>query len=1094
MKTLRVLGLALLMAAIYQAAPALAKTTTWTGAVSADWSEAGNWDCGGCAGDPFPEDGDTINFDSNSAANLTMNNDLSLAGVNLVLTDPAGKVFINGNSFSLSSAGVDMSASTGDMQINAPLSLSAATTMAINSGSSLELTNLSGAGGIAQSGGSLTLNGANTYSGATSIGGSGSLKLAVGATLASPSISVNSGVIEFTRENQLTGKPSLHLAPNGVYYSPDYQTVGSLTGSGTIRYSCGYYIVVDNDSDCEFIGDVEAKPYCGWFGTHEPNFIKQGSGTLKTSVGQRIGGTTANRHFTVNQGRLRSRLTHFYASVHINSGASFHALWASQFWGDFNLNAGSFWDLYMLNSQISAPSDYIICYGEINLAGNLRISSGPSGEPAYKPGQEIVFIQNETGNPVNGAFAGLPEGATINIKGRPFKISYVGGDGNDVSLTAPAAPGPSILSASTDTTGGYIDVQFDMAMDTAKTGWGQLKVEVDSAHSGTASRVYQHNTLLRLFLDNPVSSGQVVTLGHVIEYSKSPRDIGGALLAAFTDFPVTNNVGGAPAGPPVLASAATDAAGAIVEARFDKAMADPGGKHGQFSVTSGGAANACIAAALKSGDNTVIQLTLTNAVTHGQAVTLAYAAGDVQSADAQALADFGPLAVTNRVPGGGGGGDDGGDDDSDGDGEQPAPEEPQPPQVNRGASACPGLYPDKVMLNWGAAVSQAKSYKIYRADSPLGEKTLLGQCNTTSYEDLTAEPGRRYYYWISQVIGNKESALSSYIVGWRYDKNPGRLGSFSAPGQAELLWWGLNSNELVIWRMSGAQLVDTISWGPTAMGPRDLLRTVADFNGDGLSDLLWCDLASKDVKLWLLGPRDGSQATENLPSGVARLLSLGKIEHDLFCVHAGDFNGDGNIDLLWRDMASGLLTLWLLDDEKVVERLPIALRFEPGDPALDSGPQANGSLDWEIQGLGDFNHDAKADILWRNPNNGSLLIWHMDGAEARTGKALSDSAWQGWLIKGLGDFNASLDLDLLWRNQQDGQLRIWLMERGGLKESAATSGAEPLADWRLKGLGNLDGDGKSDLLWLDRQTGAVHVWLMDGLNVTGQASPGLAPE
>jgi uncharacterized repeat protein (TIGR02059 family) len=1091
MRTLRVLGLALLLAAVFQAGAAMAKTTTWTGAVSADWSEAGNWDCGGCAGDPFPENGDTISFDSNSADNLTMTNDLSLTGVNLVLTDPAGKVFINGNSLGLSSAGVNMSASTRDMRINAPLSLSAATAMAINSSNSLELTTVSRAGGIAQSGGHLILSGANTYSGATSIGTSGTLKLAVGATLASPAISVNSGVIEFSSKDQLTGKPSLHLAPNGVYYSPDYQTVGSLTGSGTIRYSCGYYIVVDNDSDCEFIGDVEAKPYCGWFGTHEPNFIKQGSGTLITSVGQRIGGTAAKRHFTVNQGRLRSRLTHFYASVHINSGASFHALWASTFWGDFNLNAGSFWDLYMLNSQISAPSDVIDCYGEINLAGSLRINEN---EPAYKPGQEIVFIYNATGNPVNGTFAGLPEGATINIKGRPYRISYVGGDGNDVSLTAPAAPGPSIISASTGTTGSYVDVRFDMAMDTAKTGWGQLRVEADSAHSGTASRAYQHNTLLRLFLENPVGSGQVVTLGHEINYRKSPRDTGGALLAAFTDFPVTNNVGGAPAGPPVLAAAATDAAGAIIEARFGKAMADPNGKHGQFSVTNGGAANPCTAAALKPGDNTVIQLTLTNAIAHGQAVTLAYAAGDVQSADAQALAGFGPVAVSNNVGGGGGDGDDGGDDDSDGDNEQPAPEKPKPPQVKQGASVCPGLYPDKVMLNWGAAISQAKSYKIYRADSPLGEKTLLGQCKTTSYEDLIAEPGRRYYYWISQVIGNKESALSSYIVGWRYDKNPGRLGSFSGSGQAELLWWGVETNELVIWRMSGAQLADTISWGPIVMGQRELLRAVADFNGDGQSDLLWCDLESKEVKLWLLGPCGGSETNDNLPSGVARQLSLGKIEHDLFCVHTGDFNGDGKTDLLWRDMASGLLTIWHIDGEKVIERLPITLRFEPGDPSLENGPQASGSLEWELQGLGDFNHDAKADILWRNPNNGRLMIWHMDGAEALSGKALNDPAWQGWRIKGLGDFNASLDLDLLWRNQQDGQLRIWLMERGGLKENAVPIGGEPLPDWRLKGLGDLDGDCMTDLLWLDRATGAVHIWLMDGLNVTCPASPGIAPD
>ena len=40
----------------------------------------------------------------------------------------------------------------------------------------------------------------------------------------------------------------------------------------------------------------------------------------------------------------------------------------------------------------------------------------------------------------------------------------------------------------------------------------------------------------------------------------------------------------------------------------------------------------------------------------------------------------------------------------------------------------------------------------------------------------------------------------------------------------------------------------------------------------------------------------------------------------------------------------------------------------------------------------------------------------------------------------------------------------------------------PLA-WQVVGLGDLDGDGKADLVWRGMQTGDVAVWLMNGVTV-----------
>lgn len=61
-----------------------------------------------------------------------------------------------------------------------------------------------------------------------------------------------------------------------------------------------------------------------------------------------------------------------------------------------------------------------------------------SGYGAFSPqkGDTFVIIDNQTDKPVKGTFKDLPEGAEVKIGEATFTISYVGGDGNDVVLTA----------------------------------------------------------------------------------------------------------------------------------------------------------------------------------------------------------------------------------------------------------------------------------------------------------------------------------------------------------------------------------------------------------------------------------------------------------------------------------------------------------------------------------------------------------------------------------------------------------------------------------------------------------------------------------
>jgi len=87
-----------------------------------------------------------------------------------------------------------------------------------------------------------------------------------------------------------------------------------------------------------------------------------------------------------------------------------------------------------LTIDIYSPnSDQLKAIGTVAVDGTLTVRV-PGGQVI--PGQSYVIIDNDGTDPVTGTFTGLPEGATVIGYGYAFKISYAGGDGNDVVLTA----------------------------------------------------------------------------------------------------------------------------------------------------------------------------------------------------------------------------------------------------------------------------------------------------------------------------------------------------------------------------------------------------------------------------------------------------------------------------------------------------------------------------------------------------------------------------------------------------------------------------------------------------------------------------------
>ncbi len=75
----------------------------------------------------------------------------------------------------------------------------------------------------------------------------------------------------------------------------------------------------------------------------------------------------------------------------------------------------------------------IVVTGNVTLAGSLVVNRINGFIPSLN--NTFVVIDNQGGNPIQGTFAEQPEGSTITGDSVDFRISYAGGDGNDLVLT-----------------------------------------------------------------------------------------------------------------------------------------------------------------------------------------------------------------------------------------------------------------------------------------------------------------------------------------------------------------------------------------------------------------------------------------------------------------------------------------------------------------------------------------------------------------------------------------------------------------------------------------------------------------------------------
>ncbi len=126
--------------------------------------------------------------------------------------------------------------------------------------------------------------------------------------------------------------------------------------------------------------------------------------------------------------------------------------------------------------------------GGVNLTGaSLSLSIINGFTPTA--GTELVLISNDGADAIAGTFSNRSEGEIITVNGRNLRLSYTGGDGNDVTLTVPnplavtIVPGGKVATftdvdgdlVTVKTTKGVFDGSEFVGIETGANGAGQLQ-------------------------------------------------------------------------------------------------------------------------------------------------------------------------------------------------------------------------------------------------------------------------------------------------------------------------------------------------------------------------------------------------------------------------------------------------------------------------------------------------------------------------------------------------------------------------------------------------------------------------------------------
>lgn len=308
------------------------------------------------------------------------------------------------------------------------------------------------------------------------------------------------------------------------------------------------------------------------------------------------------------------------------------------------------------------------------------------------------------------------------------------------------------------------------------------------------------------------------------------------------------------------------------------------------------------------------------------------------------------------------------------------------------------------------------------------------------------------------------SLPSDYDVNWQLVA----VKDFNGDRGPDMLFRHARTGAAHIWIMSGATFVrsDDLNLQVTDLAWQ--IAGAGDMNGDGLADIVWRNGTSGANAVWMMNGRTvvSSLAIPAVTPG----WDIGAVQ---------DLNGDGRADLVWRNRSNGTNAVWFMNGNNLVSSTAMTNQTD---------------VNWSVQRLagytgfglthGDFDEDGISDLLWRNTTDGSNVLWYMSAVTRRNFSILGSVVGNTWFVAGTADFDRDGHNDILWRNSANGANVIWYMA-GTTLRSTATLSSVPGSNWVVAGIADFNGDLKPDILWRDNTGGSNLLWYMSNATLVG---------
>jgi hypothetical protein len=185
-----------------------------------------------------------------------------------------------------------------------------------------------------------------------------------------------------------------------------------------------------------------------------------------------------------------------------------------------------------------------------------------------------------------------------------------------------------------------------------------------------------------------------------------------------------------------------------------------------------------------------------------------------------------------------------------------------------------------------------------------------------------------------------------------------------------------------------------------------------------------------------------------------------------------DFNNDGFTDLFIQNSSTNVIASWFMQGSTWV-----------GGAYFSLTPPS----DYALVGAGDFSGNGATTLVLQSRITNQVAFWYTSGVNNATipgGHFVNVIPDAGWKVVGVGDFNGDGKSDLVLQNQTTNQVAIWFMN-GANYAGGVLMPFTPPAGWTVAGVGDFNVDGFSDIAFQNQATGQIALWYMNGPTYVG---------